>query len=79
MAKPSQKDIAARAYKVWERDGQPAGRETHRWLQAERELGAPAGTPSKAATGGAPAAPAAKPGPMRRAVQITPVSPPTKR
>ena len=27
MAKPSEKEIAARAYKLWEQNGQPEGRD----------------------------------------------------
>jgi Protein of unknown function (DUF2934) len=38
MAKPSEKEIAARAYKLWEQNGQPEGREEEFWRLAEQEL-----------------------------------------
>jgi hypothetical protein len=30
--------IAARAYRIWEAAGRPAGRDWEHWFQAEREL-----------------------------------------
>ena len=38
MAKPSDKEIAARAYKLWEQNGQPEGRDEEFWRLAEQEL-----------------------------------------
>ena len=38
MATPSKKEIAARAYKLWEQNGQPEGREDEFWHLAEQEL-----------------------------------------
>ena len=31
-------EIAARAYKIWEREGRPANKADEHWLRAEREL-----------------------------------------
>jgi hypothetical protein len=38
MPTPSKKEIAARAYKLWEQNGQPEGREEEFWHLAEQEL-----------------------------------------
>ena len=38
MAKPSDQEIAARAYKLWEQNGQPEGRDEEFWRLAEQEL-----------------------------------------
>jgi Protein of unknown function (DUF2934) len=38
IAKPSDKEIAARAYKLWEQKGQPEGRDEEFWRLAEQEL-----------------------------------------
>ena len=38
MATPSKKDIAARAYKLWEKAGMPKGRDEEFWHAAEQEL-----------------------------------------
>jgi hypothetical protein len=38
MIKPSDKEIAARAYKLWEQNGQPEGRDEEFWRLAEQEL-----------------------------------------
>lgn len=38
MAKPSEKEIAARAYKIWEDRGRPDGKEEEFWHLAEHEL-----------------------------------------
>jgi len=38
MAKPSDKEIAARAYKLREQNGQPEGRDEEFWRLAEQEL-----------------------------------------
>jgi Protein of unknown function (DUF2934) len=38
MAKPSDKEIAAGAYKLWEQKGQPEGRDEEFWRLAEQEL-----------------------------------------
>ena len=38
MANPSDKEIAARAYKLWEQNGQPEGRDEEFWRLAEQEL-----------------------------------------
>ena len=38
---PRDKEIARRAYAIWEQEGRPEGRERDHWSQAERELGAP--------------------------------------
>jgi hypothetical protein len=35
---PTHEEIAARARTIWEQAGQPDGRDTEFWLQAEREL-----------------------------------------
>jgi len=36
--KPTQQEIAARAYQIWERAGRKQGQDTKDWLQAEQEL-----------------------------------------
>jgi len=36
--KPSHDEIALAAYLAWEKDGRPAGRDSHYWQQAEAEL-----------------------------------------
>ena len=38
MDKPSEKEIAARAYKLWEQNGRPEGRDEEFWRLAEQEL-----------------------------------------
>jgi hypothetical protein len=38
MANPSDKEIAARAYKIWEERGRPEGKEEEFWHLAEQEL-----------------------------------------
>jgi len=38
MAKPSEKEIAARAYQLWEENGRPEGKEEEFWHVAEQEL-----------------------------------------
>ena len=38
MTKPSDKEIAVRAYKLWEQHGQPKGRDEEFWQLAEQEL-----------------------------------------
>jgi hypothetical protein len=38
MTQPTEKEIKARAYEIWERDGRPEGREDEFWQQAEQEL-----------------------------------------
>ena len=38
MAKPSDKEIAAGAYKLWEQKGQPERRDEEFWRLAEQEL-----------------------------------------
>lgn len=38
MANPSEDEIKARAYQLWEQAGKPEGREEEFWLQAEQAL-----------------------------------------
>ena len=38
MTQPTEKEIMARAYEIWERNGRPEGREEEFWHQAEQEL-----------------------------------------
>src|SRR5947207_12284324 len=38
MAKPSEKEIAARAYQLWEENGRPDGKEEEFWHAAEQQL-----------------------------------------
>jgi Protein of unknown function (DUF2934) len=38
MMQPSQKDIEHRAYKLWENEAQPKGRDQEFYLEAERQL-----------------------------------------
>lgn len=38
MPKPTEKQIAARAYKIWEDRGRPTGKEGEFWRLAEQEL-----------------------------------------
>ena len=38
MTQPTEKEIKARAYEIWERNGRPDGREDEFWQQAEQEL-----------------------------------------
>lgn len=38
MPEPTDKEIAARAYQIWEREGKPENREGEFWLQAQQEL-----------------------------------------
>ena len=35
---PTQEQIAARAYTIWEKEGYPQGREQQHWQEAERQL-----------------------------------------
>ena len=35
---PTPEEIAACAYAIWEREGQPHGRDVEHWLQAEAQL-----------------------------------------
>lgn len=41
-ARPSQGEIARRAFEIWKSQGSPSGRERDHWLAAERELRATA-------------------------------------
>lgn len=50
MAKPSDKEISARAYQLWEENGRPEGKDDEFWRLAEQELlnkdkSSPLGTP----------------------------------
>jgi DUF2934 family protein len=51
MAAEHQGDIAERAYRIWEGEGRPNGRDLDHWLRAEAELHAecakPAAQPAK--------------------------------
>jgi hypothetical protein len=38
MLKPTEQEIAERAFDIWERQGRPQGREDEFWRQAELEL-----------------------------------------
>ena len=38
MDKPTEKEIAARAYQLWEQHGQPQGKEDEFWHLAEQQL-----------------------------------------
>jgi hypothetical protein len=38
MATPQQHQIAELAYRIWERQGRPEGRDREHWEQAQREL-----------------------------------------
>ena len=38
MAKPTEQDIAARAFRLWEAAGMPEGKDEEYWRAAEREL-----------------------------------------
>jgi DUF2934 family protein len=38
MTKPTDKEIAAKAYKLWEQAGQPDGKDEEFWRLAEQEL-----------------------------------------
>jgi hypothetical protein len=38
MAQPTEKEITNRAYKIWERNGKPEGRDEEFWHLAEQEL-----------------------------------------
>jgi hypothetical protein len=38
MDKPTEEDIIARAYELWEQAGGPPGRDQEFWFQAEKEL-----------------------------------------
>jgi hypothetical protein len=38
VSKPNDKEIAARAYRLWEQAGQPAGKDEEFWRLAEQEL-----------------------------------------
>lgn len=37
--RPSEGDVAARAFEIYEREGRPDGRDLVHWAQAEAELG----------------------------------------
>ena len=38
MGKPTEQDIAARAYRLWEAAGMPEGKDEEFWRAAEQEL-----------------------------------------
>jgi hypothetical protein len=38
MANPTEQEIAARAYRLWEAAGMPEGKDEEFWRAAEREL-----------------------------------------
>ncbi len=38
MTRPGEKEISARAYKLWEEAGMPEGRDEEFWQAAEQEL-----------------------------------------
>jgi len=38
MTKPTDKEISARAYQLWEKNGRPEGKEEEFWHQAAQEL-----------------------------------------
>jgi hypothetical protein len=38
MTKPTDKEISARAYELWEKNGRPEGKEKEFWHLAEQEL-----------------------------------------
>jgi hypothetical protein len=38
VSRPSNGEIAARAYELWESQGRPDGRERENWVEAERQL-----------------------------------------
>jgi len=38
LTKPSEKEIAARAYRIWEEAGMPNGKDEEFWRAAEQEL-----------------------------------------
>jgi len=38
MSNPSESEIRARAYELWERAGKPEGREDEFWQRAEQDL-----------------------------------------
>jgi len=38
-ARPSDADVAIRAFEIYEREGRPHGRHLAHWVQAETELG----------------------------------------
>jgi hypothetical protein len=42
-ARPSDEDIARRAYEIYEREGRQPGTELQNWLKAEAELSGPKG------------------------------------
>lgn len=39
MTEIKQEEIAARAYRIWEQEGRPPGKEVEHWLRAEGEIG----------------------------------------
>lgn len=39
MTEVKQEEIAARAYRIWEQEGRPPGKEVEHWLRAEWEIG----------------------------------------
>ena len=47
MGSPSEKDIECLAYKLWEKAGQPKGRDKEFYLEAERKLKQPVGLETK--------------------------------
>ena len=42
VSQPTPEQIAAAAYLIWEKEGQPHGRQEIHWLQAEKQLKADA-------------------------------------
>jgi hypothetical protein len=45
MMPDRQGEIAERAYRIWEGEGRPCGRDLDHWLRAEAELGAESASP----------------------------------
>ncbi len=62
--KPTQDEIAKRAYLLWEKGGRQPGHDQEYWFQAEAELMAASQPGAKALTAHDPKATAAKPGPV---------------
>lgn len=52
MESEKEKRIRDRAYEIWEREGQPAGRHDEHWRQAEAELAAETQSEEGAAAAG---------------------------
>jgi hypothetical protein len=46
MSYPGSEEVRERAYRIWESEGKPHGRDLEHWLQAERELSADTGSPT---------------------------------